>query len=475
MNETSSLEPCTGRATHGPAALGRRPCRPRALPVGVAGARVASKTQMPILRLAATIGAVVLLGLGNGASGAPVKVVLNYDSGGAGSFLSAIDTAATSDGLAANYFNADVAAIETGIQNELQRVYSGFNVTFTTTPDATARVASFGNPTDPNNFGVASFNWRNAFLPGTIAPANDAAAYADIYPANFGPSLSATATLAQNETSLEVAVGDTTAHELGHTFGLDHQDAYGDPKITPANYANTAGIQNTHIMASGATGLSNNRSTPRSFSQLEIAKLAQANNLYIAGGWTPNLIADAGPNHTQKTTVGANAAQALTLNYLPVAGESVVTVTSGSIGTGKDDVYSFTAAVGAPITADILAYSTTANSDGDPSSTPFFNTPANTTLSLWENNGGTPVLIASSNDKEYSGNTWISGTQTDNDPMILNQPAPATDTYYLDVYGVSAGNYEMFVSVPEPTALSLLAAGFVAMLIGRRLQRRSQI
>ena len=151
--------------------------------------------------------------------------------------------------------------------------------------------------------------------------------------------------MAQNEQRLEIAIGDTAAHELGHSFGLNHQDDYGDPGITPANYHATGGIQNTHIMASGVSGLSDDRSTPRNFGQLEIAKLAQGN---LLPGFAPNLIADSGDTHTNLATAGANAAEPINFKYLPQANESVVTITGGNIGAvAVHDVYSFTASAGA--------------------------------------------------------------------------------------------------------------------------------
>jgi len=423
------------------------------------------------LHISVLIVLAVLLANGGRASAAPIPVVLNFDSNGANSFLNAIDAAADGVGLGAAYFPAgDVAGIKTAIQNELTNVYNGFNIQFTTAPTAGARTETFADPAG-NVFGLAPFNWRNAFLPNTSSPANDAAITAQIFSSNFGPSLSTAAgtTVAQNEARLAIGIADTGAHELGHTFGLDHQDDYGDPRITPANYANTLGIQNTHIMASGVSGLGNDRSTPRQFSQLELAKLAQSNNVYVANGFTPNLAPDAGDTHTQLSTAGANASQPLNFKFVQIAGESVVTVTGGTIGTaGIHDVYSFLGGAGSLLTADILAFS--APFEDDVATGKFFNTPANTLLTLWRLNGGNPQVVAFSSDKQYSGNKWLSGVETDADPMILNQPLPVTDTYFLDVQGVSTGNYEMFVSaaVPEASTWLLLGSGLLALAFARR-------
>jgi Metallo-peptidase family M12B Reprolysin-like/PEP-CTERM motif len=420
-------------------------------------------------RLIVAIGILALMLNHNCAQAAAIPVVLNFDSGGANSFLNNINSAAIAAGAAA-FPAADIGNIETAIQNVLTTVYTGFNVSFTTTQNAAQRSVTFGDA-DGTLFGQAPYNWRNAFLANSTASAlTEATSKAQIYPQNFAASLAVGNTVAQNEANLEIAVADTAAHELGHTFGLDHQDSYGDPGITPANYAATGGIQNTHIMATGQTGLSNNRSTARAFSQLEKAKLAQSNNLFVTGGFTPDLITDAGDTHTQKTAAGANAAQPITFQFIPIAGESAVTVTSGSIGAGVHDVYRFTASAGNLLTADIIARTFPAPDGVNPAGT-FFNTPASVTVSLFRDNGGAPIQIgATSTNKQYNGNNWLAGASVDADPMILNQPLPANDTYYLDVtsVGTGTGNYEMFVAVPEPATFCLLLLGGGIVLRGIR-------
>ena len=184
----------------------------------------------------------------------------------------------------------------------------------------------------------------------------------------------------------------------------------------------------------------------------------------------PILAPDAGDTHTALSTAVANAAQPLVFKNVPIAGESVVTVTNGSIGTaGIHDIYSFAGTAGSVVTADILAFS--APFEDDVATGKFFNNAANTLLTLWRLNGGNPQVVVLSSDKQYAGNDWLSGKETDADPMILNQPLPANDTYFLDVQGVTAGNYEMFVSaVPEPAAIVSFATGGL-LLMGSGLSR----
>jgi len=438
------------------------------------------------VELIVAVGMIAILAGGGSTFAAAIPVVLNFDSGGPNSFQSALDSAAATAGLtgAGTYFNGvgTVAIIENEIQTEITAVYSGLNITFTTTLNAAQRSATFGDAAPGDLFGQAPYNWRNGFLANTpVSGENESNMKAQIYPQEFDAVLSNANTLGQNETNIAIAIADTTAHELGHTFGLDHQDDYGDPGITPANYGNTGGIQNTHIMATTPTGLAvASRSIPRRFGQLELAKLAQSNNVYVAGGFTPNLIPDSSVAHTQRSTVGANAAQPINFQYIPIAGESAVTVRNGSIGGVTDDVYSFSGMAGQLLTADIIARTNPTPEVGNPGST-FFSSPARCQLSLWQDDGGSPVLVgAISVDKEYSGNNWLGSPNVDADPMILNQPLPANDTYYLDVLsiapvGTGLYNYEMFVAVPEPATFVLAALGLAVLGIGGCRRSRSAV
>src|SRR4051812_39443438 len=68
------------------------------------------------------------------ASAAPEKVVLNFDSAGAGSFRTALNDAASTASLGTNYFSAaDASDIAADVQARMTALYTGFNVTFTTT------------------------------------------------------------------------------------------------------------------------------------------------------------------------------------------------------------------------------------------------------------------------------------------------------------------------------------------------------
>ncbi len=92
-----------------------------------------------------------------------IPIDLNFDSGGANTFQSNLDAAAATAGLtgAATYFDADIAAIKTAVQNEMTTIYGGLNLNLTTTITAGERSVTFGGAAPRATlFGDASFNWR---------------------------------------------------------------------------------------------------------------------------------------------------------------------------------------------------------------------------------------------------------------------------------------------------------------------------
>lgn len=103
--------------------------------------------------LTVAIGILALMLNHNFAQAAAIPVVLNFDSGGANSFLNNINAAATAAGAAA-FPAVDIGNIETAIQNVLTTVYTGFNVSFSTTQNAGQRSVTFGDA-DGSLFGQA--------------------------------------------------------------------------------------------------------------------------------------------------------------------------------------------------------------------------------------------------------------------------------------------------------------------------------
>ena len=222
----------------------------------------------------------------------------------------------------------------------------------------------------------------------------------------------------------------TSAHELGHNFGLRHHDSYGNPSITYSSVAvNTGGVQNTHIMATGSTGINEpGREVPRTFSEHSLVKLSFAQGL---NPFIPDSVVEAGD---YPDTVGTALPIALTdLTNVDRAAANIV----GEINNnGDSDVFSVVLEGGSRFTADV-------NVDF-PQSISFNN--VNTLLELIDTDGTT--VLATGLWSRYSDNILgAGGSGETNDPWLLNIPIPSSGTYFVRISPEVAdnGDYELLL------------------------------
>jgi hypothetical protein len=399
---------------------------------------------------------IALFGIGIAPASAQLDTV--YSNYGGGTFLTRINAAAsTYAGLGATYFNAaDASAMQSIIQTDLQQIYQRFSINFvTTTPGGTFDTINFFNTNAGGLFGSAPFDWRNQTAGQT----------SDQFPANYTNAnipglLDATFTKDLNIARFANALGTSAAHELGHTFGLDHQDAYGTAAIT--NQANTGGIQNRHVMRTGSTGAATaDRVTVSTLNVLETAKLEVTANL-IANGFT--CTPEQAAAHNTPATAQVVPSQALIYN-----GVRAAVVNNASISAaGEVDLYRFNFQSNYLVTICVE------------NETPIPVPQVNSFLRLYDTDG---VTVLRSNDDVRFGPTtfdqagdpvYVTGS------MILNFPVNVTGNYYVEVTGTGAantGNYELFVmaqSVPEPTTIAFIALSGcgVGLVIWRRRTRQ---
>lgn len=241
----------------------------------------------------------------------------------------------------------------------------------------------------------------------------------------------------------------TAAHELGHNVGLEHCDCYGCREITPANYANTAGLQNRFIIATGGTGLNENgREALRTFSEWERVKLAYADGV---SRFVPPVLAEQAIAHGSLAT-----AQVLPLTNLTTTDAASALVTGAVALPGEADFFSFAALAGETITARVLSSVLRDRL-----------TPFDTLMRLFSPSG---TLLISDDDIEFAGNAFNSGTRYSTDTFFVNIPVAQTGTYTLAVSaftGAATGQYELLVArqgvlpviVPEAPAPVLLMMG----------------
>ena len=359
---------------------------------------------------------------------------------------------------------AEQTQIQNNIVTNLQSIYGGYTVNFSQAAPTSGpfETLSFSNTTTQTGlFGISDgIDYRNLNQSNT----------ANIFTRSFGYALagfSGSNNRAGQISNLSIGLSGTGAHELGHNLGLQHFDSYGDDGITPANYSNTGGRQNTHIMATGQTGINSaGRLTPRTFNTEEKAKLEFAQGLSLN---PPPIIAEQAAPHNSLLT-----AQTVAFAALPISGVNAFSLTGGLTAAGQTDYYAFSGAAGSKFTASLLS---TIFSDARASST------VDSILTLF-NASGTQLFL--SDDVSFAGNAInlnaAGGTET-SDSAILNYILPTTGTYYLRVSGFNnaTGNYELFAyggsiapaaGAPEPSTLLLMGSfGMVSLGVVRRRKR----
>ena len=386
--------------------------------------------------------------------------------------------ATTAAGVSA-FSTAERSTIESSILSKLDTMYGSYDATFTTTqPGGSHERINFGAyDGTAGNLGLAPLDFMNLYA----STDTDEDTAAKVFSNNFGIYIESTDSRATQIAEFSASLAGTGGHELGHSVGLLHHHAYGDPGITPANYANTGDIQNDHIMATGSTGLSETgRETDRTFSTMSNLHLEAAGGANAVFGTTGTALAatvlqqsnsDYGGTDTGDTT---GTATALSLTSLPISGLNAAH-TLGELDASDDvDVYSFTINSAAQLYAQIWSDGRFANAfdfDGE--------------LRLFDTDGLT--VLANNGDVRYDGNTFNSGTIRGYDSALVGIPLDSAGTYFLEVSNVGAipgsgaandgGLYSLIFgaddvsAVPEPSSLALGMLGTI-VFGALRLRRR---
>lgn len=467
-------------------------------------ARLVRVTLLVLLLISATTGFVARVH-------ASAEVFVDFGSGPA-SWKANLDALTASTSMAP-IGPGELMGLESIILSELDRIYADFDVTFTTTLpttltnkiDFTKGVGTSLMVTGPSlPKGIADTDWLNRqfFSPSRTYQ------LAEIFPQEFDDIVDEFTGSAPGPgrmpmiVQLGTALGGTAAHELGHTFGLYHWDSYGDSSIGPAGPGlfpgeyiifDSMSIQNSHIMATGETGLMEiGRESPRTLSRYSKAKLEIATDPAVS----PEPLTSAPFSHTTELP-GPHASlfmpQPLESTSLTISGLHAANVHAASMGLAAPggtltDFYAIKTTGSGLVTAEVVSV-------GD------YATSVETTLKIYDASGtviyaaddlsfgpGSPSMIFSSTAPGAVDSVFGDGLE--DDPLLLNMALPAGIYFIevaLDVDGVHAGSpattplfYDLFVTsekrftfVPEPASLLMAFGLTVCLLAGsNRYHRR---
>ena len=323
--------------------------------------------------------------------------------------------------------------MEEAIHQSYVDVWQGYELNFVTSdPGGRRDRVDFGATTsNPNLLGTTTLDFANAFGAGL----------ARIYTANFHGFLEAEDDRQDQLRELTTVLTGTGIHELSHSFGTRHVHAYGTPEITPARYANTAGVQNRHFMATGSTGIEElEREMPRTLSAWSRVVLEVAEGLSAAP--LPLALDDA-------AGTASGTAQPVALHDRQLANAQVGYVEGRLESADDTDWFSFTVTDPTWITAELWSdewFSSFDDFDGQ--------------LNLVGADGTT--LLASSDQIRYDGDVFgPGGLDWGDDAFLLNIPLADPGTYYLQVLTTDdpggsspGGEYRLLMAtlpVPEPS------------------------
>jgi hypothetical protein len=287
-------------------------------------------------------------------------------------------------------------------------------------------------------FGQAELDWLNI---NHLTNVGEATAY--VFPAEFTKASLGNPAPAAYLNRLGNALAYWGIHELGHAFGLENQDAFGDPSIMPEYYANTFGVQNRNFMAIPSFGLA-----PAQFDSLAGFAFSPLSRVKL--GMAAGLSASPLPTTQEGSADHASAATAQQLVFASLPGASGQAVDVELASTSDEpDFYKFDMQAGELLTVATLATNVYEHTL-DPAEPFSFDT----VIRLFKPDGTTLELTA---DDIRTGvnkfGNFPGATLLDQDSQIVNYRVGEAGTYFVEVTSKteSPGFYDLLVAKWAPS------------------------
>ena len=395
----------------------------------------------------------------------------NHNGGGGGSngtadWIDELNDLTTALGIS-NFNASERSTLESNIIADLNTIYGDYLVNFSTsTTGGSEERIYFG--VQSGALGFAPLDIGNLFN-NDLGPAN-------VAPASFGFIVETGESRAQQIAELSAAIAGTAAHELGHSLGLHHHMAYSDPGITPATYANTGGLQNQYVMATGSTGLGEpGREVVRSFSPFSKVMLDITGGSATFFGGQDNGALVSAPVFADSSERGANdaggtsgTAQATTFSKGESSGMDIIYVQADLENASDVDMFSFTVNGPGTFSAHVFSDSLLFGAAGE----------FDPVLELIDIDGSTVLKLT--DDTDYSGNAFDSGGFGSVDSFINNIELDESGTYFLRVSAFTGGEAgsEYFLvgafasAIPEPNTAMFCGLLALGTLLCRQRRRR---
>lgn len=330
------------------------------------------------------------------------------------------------------FSNQQKGLILEGTFFEMQRIFSGYDISFhLNDPGGTRHVVDFAQ-TNPANNGLGPYGSTNVNAVGGFV----SGATAKMFPQNFAILIQQLSPATRTH-DLTMDMAQVASHELGHILGLNHQHKYANPGITPANYLDTGNLYQQHIMGVPAApwGAQSN------FNPFERAMLDIVGGTFLGG---QPVVSNPVREVNEYADAGATPATALPLVFSE--GESSglrLSMRRGDLDGSESDVdlYSFTAASAGALSVNLFSGRSWFGDNGldfDPR------------LRLLAADGTT--VLQDFDDLYYQGPVYNHATYVDfagftinvpkvlPDPFMVNVPVPGPGTYYLEVSAVADAN-----------------------------------
>lgn len=398
---------------------------------------------------------------------------------------------------------ANLTTVENDITQDIQNAYAGFsfNITATQPMGGTYTTVMIGTvPTaagaSPSLLGRADeIDWRNLDFNNTVGininpailNANDAG-YPNVNYAfnSFGVG-----------DPLALSIANTTLHEIGHAVGLEHLDMVNTYQAAIAGGSTVAQAMTT-VQTTDAMGYNNNyqnETNVLSFNPWEKIKLTVATQgILLENEAATTAMGYPGVTAANDPVTRAGDAGNTVATGTPLKFQNNMVNVLGTLSASTDlDDFSFSGYAGETVSAEVLSSALafpTGISGGsqltgpriaggpNPIGTAILNlvqavnaAPDNTLQS-------SPYPVVGATGGRFAGSTDYDGfinsmgnnrnTVSTGGGLIYNFSLPAAGNYAFQVGGSSAGNYELFVVVPEPTTLALLLGAPLLLMRRRR-------